>query len=178
MQVVRWINEIESATSIADLQTSYSITGPKLQTNFEVLDSKIASGLNKIINGGFIQEEAAQKTAFSPGGNLHEYSKVSKGESVLDLDEILKVELKNNNEQSFNTRWDETIIAMKKQSDNESLKNLLYRQLQQSEQLKPLLFLYIHDAVQKGESRDQTRLKNMVVRYLEQEIRERAFLFS
>ena len=34
------INEIETAKSIADLETSYSITGAKLQTHFEVLDSK------------------------------------------------------------------------------------------------------------------------------------------
>ena len=67
-----WINEIESAKSIADLKTSYSITGAKLQTNFEVLDSKKASGRKKIINEDFkkrvfIQEEAAQKEMLSHG---------------------------------------------------------------------------------------------------------------
>ena len=46
-----WINEIESAKSVADLQTSFTISGAKLQTNFEVLDSTIASGLKQIING-------------------------------------------------------------------------------------------------------------------------------
>ena len=35
-----WICEIESAKSIAELKTSSTITGAKLQTNFEVLDSK------------------------------------------------------------------------------------------------------------------------------------------
>ena len=44
----------------------------------------------------------------------------------------------------------------------------LYRQLQQQEQLKPLLSLYIQDTVQKGASRDYKRLEKMVVRYLEQ----------
>ena len=34
-----WINDIESVKSIADLKTSNTITGRKLQTNFEVLDS-------------------------------------------------------------------------------------------------------------------------------------------
>ena len=38
---------------------------------------------------------------------------------VLDLNEFLKVELKNDNVQSFNTRWDETVIAVKKQPDEE-----------------------------------------------------------
>ena len=40
-------------------------------------------------------------------------------ESVLDCDEILKVELKNDNVQSFNSRWNEAIIAKKKQPDKE-----------------------------------------------------------
>ena len=36
---------MKSAKSIADLKTLYSIIGVKLQTNIEILDSKIASGL-------------------------------------------------------------------------------------------------------------------------------------
>ena len=51
---------------------------------------------------------------------IYEYFKVSdKDESVLDLNEILNVELKNDNTKSSNTRWGETIILMKKQSDEE-----------------------------------------------------------
>ena len=46
------------------------------------------------------------------------YSKVSDAdESILDFNEVLKVELKNDNVQLFKTRWDETAIAMKKQPD-------------------------------------------------------------
>ena len=53
---------------------------------------------------------------------IYEYFKVSDtDESVLDPHEILKVELKNDNVQSVNTRWDETIISMKKQPDDEIL---------------------------------------------------------
>ena len=42
---------------------------------------------------------------------------------------------------------------MKTQPDDEKMENCYHRQLQQSEQLKPLLSLYIQDTVQKGESR-------------------------
>ena len=42
----------DSTVSVADLKTSYSVTGAKLQTNFEVLFSLIAS-LKKIIDGDF-----------------------------------------------------------------------------------------------------------------------------
>ena len=42
-----------------------------------------------------------------------------------------------------------TTIAMKRQPDEEILNNVFYHQLQQSDQLKPLLSLYIQDTVQK-----------------------------
>ena len=59
-------NVIECAKSIAELKMSNTIKGTRLQTNFDVLDSKIASGLQKFINGDFkgrvsVEEEAAQK---------------------------------------------------------------------------------------------------------------------
>ena len=77
---------------------------------------------------------------------IYEYFKVrDTDESVLDLNVILQVELKNDNVLSFNTRWNETIISMKKQPDEEILENLNYRQLQKSEQPKPLLSPYIQD---------------------------------
>ena len=40
-------------------------------------------------------------------------------ESALNLNEILKVELKNANVQSSSTRWDQTTVAMKKQPDDD-----------------------------------------------------------
>ena len=53
---------------------------------------------------------------------IHEYFKVSDtDESVLECNESLKVDLKKDNAQSFNARWDETIIAMKKQPDEENV---------------------------------------------------------
>ena len=71
------ISEIESAKSIADLRTSYSIIGVKLQTDLEVLDSKIASVLQKIINRDLknrvlIQETLHRhKALFSREGESH-----------------------------------------------------------------------------------------------------------
>ena len=95
---------------------------------------------------------------------IHEYFQArDRDEPVWDLNEMLNVELKHDNKQSLKTRWDETIIAMKTQPG----KNVYHRQLQQSEQLKPLLSLCIQDTVQTGES----RLKMMVVRHLEQKFR-------
>ena len=74
----------------------------------------------------FIGEEAAQKaTRFLTGRQvawmIHEYFKVQTSLSWTSL----KVELKNDNVQLFNTRWDETTIAMKKQFDDEFYDRLL-----------------------------------------------------
>ena len=56
---------------------------------------------------------------------IYEYFNVSDtDESILDLNEILKVELKNDNIQSPSTRCDETIISLKKQPDEEILDRL------------------------------------------------------
>ena len=48
---------------------------------------------------------------------------------------------------------------MKKLRDGEMLDNLYFRQIQQSEEPKPLLSLYIQDTAQKGDSPHYSRLK-------------------
>ena len=91
--------EIVSAKSGADLKSSYSITAAKLQTIFEVLDSRKASGLKKISQRRFerrvfVQRRAAQKyerflTGRQVAWMISEYFKFSDaGESNLDLNEI------------------------------------------------------------------------------------------
>ena len=69
--------------------------------------------------------------------------------TVLDLSDLLKVELRNDNAQSIDTKWDETIIVLRKQPDDEVLESLWFKQLAQADQLKQLLALYIPDTVQK-----------------------------
>ena len=143
-----WTSDVESAKSIADLKTSHAIIAAKLQMDFEVLDSKIASGVKKIINGDFKRKRKRFLTGRQVAWTIYECFKVSDtDESVLYFYEILKVEVKNDTIQPFNTRWD---IAMKKQPDEEIQEKLFYRQLQQSEPLRPLLLLYIQGIVQKG----------------------------
>ena len=77
-------------------------------------------------------------------------------ESVLDLKETLKVELKN--VKSFHTRWDETMIAMKEHTIEEIL-FFLDRQLQQSEQLKHRHLSTFTILFHRGGSQDYTRPK-------------------
>ena len=51
------------------------------------------------------------------------------------------------------------MIAMKKQRGEETRDKKYYRQQQHPEQIQSLLCLYSQDSVQKGESRDYSRLK-------------------
>ena len=124
-----WMNEIESAKCIADLKTSYAITGAKLQTNFEVLDSKIAIDLQKIINGSFIRQKTTKKEKRFVTGRRVAYEHFNGSDNG-------RICLGTCSRSVFQTGWDETNIAMLKQS--------------QSEQLQPQLSLYIHDTVGKS----------------------------
>ena len=47
-----WINEVDTAKTIHELRSSNFITG-EAKGDFEVLDSKVASGIEKIIDGDF-----------------------------------------------------------------------------------------------------------------------------
>ena len=67
--------------------------------------------------------------------------------------------------QTFDTKWDETIIAMQKQPDEELLGNLHCRQLDKPDQLKQLVALCMQDTVQTSEPKSYTKLKRMVARY-------------
>ena len=118
--------------------------------------------LYKIING---DRKTAQKEKRLLKGKqvawmMYEHFKVSDtDESVLDLNEMSEVELENDHVLLSNKRPDETVLVMKKQPDEDSLEHVYHRQLQKSQQLKPLLSLYIQDTVQNGEFRDNTRVK-------------------
>ena len=119
------INEFASATSIAYLKAPCSVIGAKLQTNFEVflihkqrvVSRRLLTETSKEVS--LLKQMLRRKrNDFSRDGRshgcFHHYFKVSDtDEPVPGLNENRKVELKTDNVQSFNTRWDETSIAMK-----------------------------------------------------------------
>ena len=62
-----WIKEVEMATSVGDLKSSRSIQGSNPFPDLELLDARIASSLNKIIQNSYfkkkvsLEEQKAQK---------------------------------------------------------------------------------------------------------------------
>ena len=65
-EAMQWIKEVELVDSVDDLRSSSSVTGIRMP-DFEVLDAKIASALNKIIHNSHfkrkisLEEQKAQK---------------------------------------------------------------------------------------------------------------------
>ena len=56
MAAMQWITEVELVDSVGELRTSSSIRGISMP-NFEVLDARIASALNKIIHNSKFKKE-------------------------------------------------------------------------------------------------------------------------
>ena len=107
-----WIKEVEMVESVDDLKSSRSIKGTH-GPDFEVLDAKIASALNRIIqNTRFkknvsLEEMKAQKEdRFLRGTQIayliHEYFRVTgANDSVENCADLFTVVLRNDDIQKF-----------------------------------------------------------------------------
>ena len=107
------------------LKSSGSVAVKKFP-NFEMLDAKIFSALNKIIqNSHFkkkisLEEQKAQKEdRFLRGRQIafmiYDYFRVTGAhDTVLDYADLFTITLRNDNVQEFDTRWDEILLSMTK----------------------------------------------------------------
>ena len=60
-----WIKEVEMVDSVEDLKSSCSVRGISMP-NFEVLDAKIASALNRIIHNARFKRKVSLEEQKSP----------------------------------------------------------------------------------------------------------------
>ena len=60
-EAMLWIKEVEMVDSLDDLNFSPSVSGEKF-SNFEMLDAKIASALNKIIQNSQFKQRLASRS--------------------------------------------------------------------------------------------------------------------
>ena len=110
-----WIKEVEMVDSLDELNSSRSVFGQDFP-NFEMLDAKIASALNKIIqNSQFrrkvsLEEQKAQKEdRFLRGRQMafmiYDYFRVTGAhDTVLDCADSFSVTLHDDNIHEFDTR--------------------------------------------------------------------------
>ena len=122
MEGMLWIKEVELVDSVDDLKSSCSVRGIRMP-NFEVLDARIASALNRIIhNTQFkrkvsLEEQKAQKEdRFLRGRQIayliHEYFRVTgTNDSVEIYADLFTISLRNDDVQEFDSKVGRNIIV-------------------------------------------------------------------
>ena len=185
-EAMQWIKEVELVDSVDQLRSSLSIRRISMP-NFEVLDARIASALNKIIhNSQFkrrisLEEQKAQKEdRFLRGRQIayliYDYFRVTGShESVENYTDLFTIVLRNDDVQEFDSKWDGILLSMTKIPHGDILEGLYKLRIRESEKLKTVLELYDLETHQKKARLDYHRLKTMVKRSIEQEIRNKNF---
>ena len=177
---------MEMVDSLNEFKSSRSVYGKDFP-NFEMLDAKIASALNKIIqNSQFkkkvsLEEQKAQKEdRFLRGRQIafmiHDYFRVTGAhDTVLDYADLFSVALRDDNIQEFDTRWDVVLLSMSKIPSDDILEGLYKLRIRESDQLKTKFKLYDMEIHQKISVPNYQKLKTIVKRSIDQKLRLRNF---
>ena len=181
-----WIKEVEMVDSVDDLMYSSSVRGIQMP-NFEVLDARIASALNRIIHNSHfkrrisLEEQKAQKQdRFLRGRQIayliYECFRVTgANDSIENYADLFTIGLRNDDIQEFESKWDGILLSMTKIPPDDILEGLYKSRTRESEKLKTVLELYDLEIHQKKTGPDYHRLKTMVKRSIEQDIRNKNF---
>ena len=185
-EVMLWIKEVEMVDSVDDLKSSLSVRGIRMP-DFEVLDAKTASALNRIIHNSHfkrrvsLEEQKAQKEdRFLRGRQIayliYEYFRVTgANDSVENYADLFTIALRNDDIQEFDSKWDGILLSMTKIPSDDILEGLYKLRIRESEKLKTVLELYDLEIHQKKAGPDYHRLKTMVKRSIEQDLRNKNF---
>ena len=181
------IKEVEMFDSVDDFKTSRSIQGHTHFPNFEMLDATIASALNKIIqNSNFkkkvsVEEQKARKEdRFLRGRQIaymiYDYFRATgANDTIPDYADLFSINLRNDDVQEFDTKWDEILLSMSKIPPDDVLENLHKLRIRESDQLKTVLELYNMEIHQKISMPDYQKLRTMVKRSIDQKLWLRSF---
>ena len=185
-EAMQWIKEVELADSVDDLRSSSSIRSIPMP-DFEVLDARIASALNKIIHNSHfkrkisLEEQKAQKEdRFLRGRQIayliyEQFRVTGTDSSVENYTDLFTIALRNDDIQEFDSKWDGILLSMTKIPPDDILEGLYKLRIRESEKLRTVLELYDLETHQKKLGPDYHRLKAMVKRSIEQEIRNKNF---
>ena len=176
----------EMVDSADDLKSSLSVRGIRMP-DFEVLDARIASALNRIIQNtqfkrkvSLEEMKAHREDRFLRGRRIafliYEYFRVTgANDSVENYADIFTVALRNDDIQEFDSNWDEILLSVAQIPSDDILEGLYKLRIRESEKLKTVLELYNMEIHQKKAGFDYHRLKTMVKRSIEQDSRNRNF---
>ena len=185
-EAMHWVKEVEMVDSVDDLKSSSSIRGISMP-NFEVLDAKIASALNRIIHNSHfksrvsLEEQKAQKQdRFLRGRQIayliyDHFQVTGSHDSVENCTDLFTIVQRNDDIQEFDSKWDGVLLSMTKIPHDDILEGLYKLRIRESEKLKTVLELYKMEIHQKKAGPDYHRLKTMVKRSIEQNLRKKNF---
>ena len=183
---LQWIKEVELVDSVDELRSSSSTRGISMP-NFEVLDARIASALNKIIhNSQFkrrisLEEQKAQKEdRFLRGRQIaylicNHFRVTGTHDSVESYTDLIIIVLRNDDIREFDCKCDGILLSMTKTPHDDIFERLYKLILRESDKLKTILELYDLEIHQKKLGPDNHRLKTMMKRSIEQDIRNMNF---
>ena len=121
--------------------------------NFEVLDAKIASALNRIIHNSHFkrrvsleEQKPKKRNRFLRGRQIacliYEYFRVTgANDSVENYADLFTIALQNDDIQEFDSRWDGILLQMTKIPSDDILEGLYKLRIRESEKLKTVLEL-------------------------------------
>ena len=115
---MQWTKEVELVDSVDDLKSSSSISGIRMP-DFEVLDAKIASALNRIIQNTRLRNKKAQKEdRFLRGRQIayliYEHFRVTGANDSVENADLFTVVLRNDDFQEFDSKWDGILLSTTK----------------------------------------------------------------
>ena len=134
-EAMQWIKEVELVDSVDELRSSSSTRGISMP-NFEVLDARIASALNKIIHISHfkrkisLEEQKAQKEdRFLRGRQIaylicDHFCVTGSHDSVENYTDLFTVVLRNDDIQEFDSKWDGILLSMTKIPHDDILEGL------------------------------------------------------
>ena len=96
-------------------------------------------------------------------------------DSVENYADLFTISLRNDDIQEFDSKWDGILLSVTKIPNDDILEGLYKLRIRESEKLKTVLELSDLETHQKKLGPDDHRLKNMVKRSIEQEIRNKNF---
>ena len=153
-EALLWIKEVEMIDSVDDLKSSCSVKGIRLP-DFEVLDAKIASALNRIIHNTLFKRNVSLEEQKSPKKEdrilrgrqivylIYEYFRVAgANDSVENYADLFTIVLRNDDIQDFDSKWDGILLSTTKIPSDDILERLYKLRIRESEKLKTVLELY------------------------------------
>ena len=152
--------------------------------DFEVLDAKTASALNHIIHNtrfkrkvSLEEQKVPKRGPLSPrkSDRLPDLRVTGANDSVDNYADLFTIVHRNDGIQEFESKWDGILLSMTKIPPDDILEGLYKLRIRESEKLKTVLELYNVEIHQKKAGPDYHRLKTMVKRSIEQNLRNKNF---